>query len=207
MWSFLLVEEDAWRESPSCKWENWPRSGLQASGSFLCLSWLVSGCSSASLTSKNANWSGRTVTSWNQLRLDLSRWTWENSDMTSQQSKWKNHVWSCLNTTEVSEEQRQPSALVCCVIWCSEQNRTQCPSVYYLFFSTLHITGKYKGLFPREYRKFLTVRCTLTYCCECGGCLAQPAELSRARRGWGGGEAERWVRFNIVHMFVRKRFY
>lgn len=70
---------------------------------------------------------------------------------------------------------------------CSEQNRTQCPCVYYVFFSTLHITGKYKGLFPREYRKFLTVRCTLTYCCECGGCLAQPAELSRARRGWGRG--------------------
>ncbi len=26
--------------------------------------------------------------------------------------------------------------------------------VYCIFFSTLHITGKYKGLFSREYREF-----------------------------------------------------
>lgn len=26
--------------------------------------------------------------------------------------------------------------------------------MYYIFFSTLHVTGKYKGLFSREYRKF-----------------------------------------------------
>lgn len=90
------------------------------------------------------------------------------------------------------------------------------------FFSTLHITGKYKGLFPREYRKILTVRCTFTYCSECAGCVGT-AELSRAhfevrkrRKREGGreggresgkeGTGERKGTIHYFHLFVRKLF-
>lgn len=82
------------------------------------------------------------------------------------------------------------------------------------FFSTLHITGKYKGLFPREYRKILTVRCTFTYCSECAGCVgtagwAEPCTFwdSEEEEDEGGkGRGERKGTIHHFHLFVRKLF-
>lgn len=83
------------------------------------------------------------------------------------------------------------------------------------FFSTLHITGKYKGLFPREYRKILTVRCTFTYCSECAGCVgtagwAEPCTFWDSEEEEGGRERGRegmWgeKRNNSPFSLVRKK--
>lgn len=67
--------------------------------------------------------------------------------------------------------------------------------MYYRFFSTLHRTGKYRVCF--QYRES-TVRCTVTYCCECDGCLA--AELFP----YGGGGQKGTVHHVQLHV-VRKR--